>query len=136
MKLKRCRGCCSAMPSPSSSPSPFPAPSSCGTASSCCCRRQRVGNVVGQFVGNFKRPTNCSKICHNVVHDSGANARNVASVNVAHANKNNTDYKKPQQLRQQRDGMRRHCVVIFSSRAGQTFWLLHVTPKIYLLVGL
>lgn len=84
MKLKRCHGCCSAMPSPSSSPSPFPAPSSCGTASSCCCRRQRVGNVVGQFVGNFKRPTNCSKICHNVVHDSGANARALLQVSTLH----------------------------------------------------
>lgn len=135
MKLKRFHGCCSATPSSCSSPSSstvsFP-----GTVSSRCCRRQRVGNVVGQFVGNFKRPTDCNKICHNVVHDSGANAPNVASVNVAAAttkklttkSHNNSD-------RQQRDEMR-HCVVIFSLRAGQTFWLLHVAPKIYLLVGL
>lgn len=138
MKLKRFHGCCSATPSscssPSSSTASFP-----GTVSSRCCRRQRVGNVVGQFVGNFKRPTDCNKICHNVVHDSGANAPNVASVNVAAAtttklttkSHNNSD-------RQQRDEMRRrhYCVVIFSSSSGQTFWLLHVAPKIYLLVGL
>lgn len=137
MKLKRFHGCCSTTPSscssPSSSTASFP-----GTASSRCCRRQRVGNVVGQFVGNFKRPTDCNKICHNVVHDSGANAPNVASVNVAATtttklttkSHNNSD-------RQQRDEMRRrhYCVVIFSSSSGQTFWLLHVAPKIYLLVG-
>lgn len=105
MKLKRFHGCCSATPSscssPSSSTASFP-----GTVSSRCCRRQRVGNVVGQFVGNFKRPTDCNKICHNVVHDSGANAPNVASVNVAAAtttklttkSHNNSD-------RQQRDKM-------------------------------
>lgn len=138
MKLKRFHGCCSATPSSCSSLSASTA-SSPGTASSRCCRRQRVGNVVGQFVGNFKRPTDCNKICHNVVHDSGANAPNVASVNVAATtttklttkSHNNSD-------RQQRDEMRRrhYCVVIFSSSSGQTFWLLHVAPKIYLLVGL
>lgn len=137
MKLKRFHGCCSATPSSCSSPSSSTA--SFRSSSSCCCRRQRVGNVVGQFVGNFKRPTDCNKICHNVIHDSGANAPNVASVNVATTtttklttkSHNNSDRQQPDEMRR-----RHYCVVIFSSSSGQTFWLLHVAPKIYLLVGL
>lgn len=138
MKLKRCHGCCSALPASCSSPSSPTAPFHCFLSllsqtarRQCCraiCRQLQKADRLQQNLPQCRpwqwgQRTKCCKCqrCNN-------------------NNKNNkTDYKKPQQLRQtaaRRDAPPPLCVVIFSSRAGQTFWMLHVAPKIYLLVGL
>lgn len=105
----------------------------------CCCHRQRGGdgNVVGQFVGNFKRPTNCSKICHNVVHDRGHRTKmlqvstTTTTTQLTTKSHNNSD---SSETRRDKGG---DCVIFLSS-AGPNFLAVAACvfyQKIQLLVG-